>query len=205
MTGRAGSGADRRAQVEARLLAAAKRLLDRGAGFTELGVKLITDEAGVGRSSFYTHFRDKTELLLRLARTFEERSVRLVAAWQADDVAGLPGLVALYERLVALYREHAAVVTAVAEVSAYDARVRESWRAQVERAAEGARARLLRDQRAGLAPADLDAEAAGTLIVWGGSQAILHHLSAHGPDRDAAFAGELARIVWHGAFRRPAG
>jgi AcrR family transcriptional regulator len=202
---RAGGGADRRAEAQDRLLEATKRLLTNGASFTELGVQRITDAAGMSRSAFYTLFPDKTALLLRLTGDFQDQSAKLVTAWQSDDAAGLPALVSLYERLMALFREHASVWRALREAAAYDPAVRESRVAHVERLAAGARARLLRDQQAGLAPASMDVDAATTMVVWGGSEAMSRHLDTHTASRDAVFAGELARIVWYGAFRRPAG
>jgi hypothetical protein len=50
----------------------------------------------------------------------------------------------------------------------------------------------------------MDADAAITMVVWGGSEAMSRHLDTYDASRDAVFAGELARIVWYGAFRRPA-
>lgn len=205
VTARPATSRDRRSERANRLLDATRRLLDEGACFTELGVGRITAEAGVGRSSFYTHFRDKTDLLVRLAATFHDRSMEIVSSWQADDGMGLDALVVLYERVLALHRDQYAVVSAVAEVAAYDAEVRESWNAQLERLSTGARERLVRDQRAGLAPTGLDPDTAVTVIVWGGSHAIVRHVALHDASRDQVFAQELAHIVWYGAFRRPAG
>jgi hypothetical protein len=49
---------------------------------------------------------------------------------------------------------------------------------------------LLRDQRAGLASASIDADAAITMVVWGGSEAMSRHLDTYDASRDAVFAGE---------------
>jgi AcrR family transcriptional regulator len=201
---RPSGSADRRVEPQGRLLEATVRLLADGASFTELGMQRITDTAGMSRSAFYTVFPDKTALLLRLTEDFQSQSAKLVAAWQSDDVAGLAALVSLYEQLLALFRQHAVVWAALRKVAAYDPAVRQSRAAHVERLAAGARVRLLRDQQAGLAPASMDADAAITMVVWGGSEAMSRHLDTHDASRDAVFAGELARIVWYGAFRRPA-
>jgi AcrR family transcriptional regulator len=55
ITRRTRSGAERRAEVESRLLGATVRLLAGGESITELGVQRIAAEAGVARSSFYVH------------------------------------------------------------------------------------------------------------------------------------------------------
>jgi hypothetical protein len=43
------------------------------------------------------------------------------------------------------------------------------------------------------------------VIVVGGERAIFDHVTEGDPRDDAAFACELARIWWFGAYRRPAG
>jgi AcrR family transcriptional regulator len=121
---RPGGGADRPVEAQGRLLEATVRLLADGASFTELGVQRITDAAGMSRSAFYTVFPDKTALLLRLTENFQGQVTELVSAWQSDDVAGLAALVSLYERLLALFRQHAVVWAAWREVAAYDPAVR---------------------------------------------------------------------------------
>jgi hypothetical protein len=76
--------------------------------------------------------------------------------------------------------------------------------AQLGRFANGAAARLRQDQTRGLAPADLDPVAATRIIIAGGAQAIVRHITGDGGTGDEAFTRELALIVWYGVFRRPA-
>ena len=54
-------------------------------------------------------------------------------------------------------------------------------------------------------PADLAPVAATRVIVAGGARAIVQHITGDDGTGDEAFTRELALIVWHGAFRRPAG
>jgi hypothetical protein len=49
----------------------------------------------------------------------------------------------------------------------------------------------------------VDVISASRVIVVGGQRAIFDHIDAHDADQDATFAGELARIWWHGVYRRP--
>lgn len=198
------SNAERRAEVEARILEATVRLLARGERITELGVQRIAAEAGVARSSFYLHFPDKSALLVRLTEELRRKSYTLVSTWQRDESADtLDSLVTLYRGVVALYRESRALLAAITEASAYDPVVRRAWSAQLSRFAEGAIARLRQDQRRGLAPADLDPVAAVRVLVVGGAQAIVQHITDDDGTGDDAFTSELAKIVWYGAFRRP--
>jgi hypothetical protein len=56
---------------------ATDQLLRGGSRFTDLGVQRIAEAAGVGRSSFYFSFRDKTDLLIRLAGTLKQQVFNL--------------------------------------------------------------------------------------------------------------------------------
>ncbi|MDG4787414.1 TetR/AcrR family transcriptional regulator [Micromonospora sp. WMMD1102] len=194
---------DRRASVEAQVLAATERLLVEGASFTELGVQRIASAAGVARSTFYTHFRDKSELLMRLAGTMQSAGFDVASSWRPED--GVDALADAFHRIVGIYRRYAAVINAVNEVAAYDPAVREFWGAGLVRFLDNTVRLLAEEQRAGRAPADVDVPSAGRVIVAGGQAAIVDHVtsSGAGPDGDAAFARELASIWWYGVYRRP--
>ncbi|MBE1489415.1 TetR/AcrR family transcriptional regulator [Plantactinospora soyae] len=192
----------RRAFVETEILAATRRLLINGANFTELGVQQISTEAGVARSTFYSHFRDKTDLLLRLATTVVDRSFDIASAWEPSD--GLERLADGFRQVVGIYREHAVVLRAIAEVASYDATVRDFWYEGLSRFTDRTIAVLRDEQDSGRSPADLDLVSAGRVIVMGGKQAILDHITVGNSQHDAAFARELALIWWYGAYRRPA-
>ncbi len=115
----------RPASAEADILAATRRLLINGANFTELGVQQIATEAGVARSTFYAHFRDKVDLVLKLATEFVTASFDITSTWAPTD--GVDRLADGFLRVLGVYREHAAVVRAIAEVASYDATVRDFW------------------------------------------------------------------------------
>ncbi|MGI5150424.1 TetR/AcrR family transcriptional regulator [Plantactinospora sp. CA-294935] len=195
---------DRRASVEAQVLAATERLLVEGASFTELGVQRIAATAGVARSTFYTHFRDKSELLTRLAGTMQTAGFDIASAWRPED--GVDALADAFLRILGIHRRYAAVINAVNEVAAYDPAVREFWRGGLVRFLDNTVTIIGEEQRAGRAPADLDVLSASRVIVAGGETAIIDHVASSGGDAsgDASFARELALIWWHGVYRRPA-
>jgi AcrR family transcriptional regulator len=193
---------DRRASADADIAAATRRLLDGGARFTELGVQHISAEAGVARSTFYAHFKDKTALLMRLATDMVDSSFGIAGAWEPLE-DGPAGMAAAFQQVVGIYRAHATVVAAVTEVGMYDETVREFWRRVVAPFSDRTVDLLEREKAAGRAPADLDVVNATRVIVMGGEKAIIDHVLAGDPDQDATFARELALIWWHGAYRRP--
>lgn len=196
-------GADHRAAVEAQVLAAAERLLAGGANFTELGVKQIADEAGIARSTFYVHFRDKIDLLLRLAADTRRQVFEVGEDWR-PQAGGLPALIEGFETIIAVYRERGAVVAAVHETAGYDPVVRDFWESGLERFAERMRATLIEEQRAGRVAASLDPGTAARVMTWSGERVIAHHVAVRDPADDAELARELGLQRWYGVYARTA-
>jgi AcrR family transcriptional regulator len=202
-----GRNVDRRSVVEAQILAATEQLLREGENFTDLGVQRIAAVAGVARSSFYVSFRDKTELLIRLAGGLKQQIFDLAEDWRPTGPGGgLDGLTAVYVAMIAFYREHPQLLAAISEVAAYDSTVADFWTAQLDRFTD-LTARLLREeQAAGRTTADFDPAIVAQILTWDGDRVIARHIAdadhADGT-RDAAVAREIALIRWHGAYRRP--
>lgn len=203
ITRRRSGGADRRLTVEARILATAERLLSEGETFTELGVQRLAREAGVARSTFYTHFADKSQLLMRLAGSFSAESFEVAAAWEPGGPDAFEGLVETFRQIIAVYRRHAAVLAAITEVSAYDPMIRRFWHARVDQFAARTEELLIAEQRASRAPADLDPVIASRLIVVGGERFVADHVTSDDGSGDEKAARELAATWWYGVYRRP--
>jgi AcrR family transcriptional regulator len=183
-----------------------ERLPDSGESFSDISVQRITEEASVSRATFYAHFHSKSDVLVRLAD--ELRESLLTPARQWDPGAGQDGadrFAHFFEKVMTIHRAHQGVLTAVREAACYDPAVGDFYTADLEGFDEAVLGTLLAEQAAGSTAADLDAVAASRIIVWGGNQAIAHHIKVEDGSGDAVFAGELARIWWHGAYRRPAG
>jgi len=201
-TRRASAGADRRAVVEAQILAATERLLAAGESFTELGVQRLAAEAGVARSTFYLHFRDKTELLLKLTATLVGPALALIGA--APPEAGREGMVQAMDEVIRYYRERRHLLAAVLEVTAYDPGVRAMWEAELQLFTDQAAEWLRVEQAAGRTAPDLEPATASRVFVWGGIQVIANQVLTGDPAQDAAVAREIASLQWYGSFRRPA-
>ncbi|WP_440101625.1 TetR/AcrR family transcriptional regulator [Streptosporangium sp. H16] len=204
VTRRRKDGAERPAPAEAQLLAAVERLLKRGEVFTEISVRQIIEEAGLSRATFYAHFRDKSQLLIRLSDTLRGSLVELARKW--DPSAGEDGAARyakFFEEVIAIHRENFATLSALRELATYDPTVRDFYSADLEEFDEAVHKTLVDEQESGSTPADLDTVAASRVIVWGGAQAIARHISVDDGSGDVAFARELGKIWWHGAYRRP--
>lgn len=134
--------AERRREAEAVFLLAAEALLADGNPYAELSVEQISAAAGRSRTAFYLYFRDKRELLMRLteavAATLYDEADRW---WSGDD--GRRDLRTALADVLGTYREHADLLRAVVEASAYDEEVAEFWRALVGRFADATERRLV--------------------------------------------------------------
>ncbi|MFK3980595.1 TetR/AcrR family transcriptional regulator [Micromonospora sp. NPDC050397] len=202
-TRRAVHAAERRAEIQARILTAVETLLAGGERFTDLGVQRIIEEAGIANSTFYMHFRDKTEVLLRLTEKLKTTSYGKVTGWEPESADPFQTMVEILHDVIRMYREQAHLLRAVLEVAAYDEAVRDFWNDELERHLVLGRRFLETAQRDGTTSADVRIDTAVRVFVHGGIQAIAHHIATGDPADDAAVAREIAEIQWFGAFRRP--
>ncbi|MEV6182811.1 TetR/AcrR family transcriptional regulator [Streptomyces sp. NPDC052016] len=198
--------AARTAATRAQLLATLQRLLDSGEPFSEISVQRIIEEAGVSRATFYAHFHGKSDILVRLTDELRESLLELARQWApGPEEGGADRFARFFTEVITIHRAHQGVITAVREAASYDPAVSDFYTADLEGFDEAVLRTLRSEQAAGSTPADLDAVAASRIIVWGGAQAIAHHIAVDDGSGDAAFARELGRIWWYGAYRRPAG
>ncbi|WUH95277.1 TetR family transcriptional regulator [Streptomyces sp. NBC_00433] len=198
--------AARSAATRAQVLAALERLLDSGEAFSEISVAQILQEADVSRATFYAHFQSKSDVLVRLTGDLRESLLALAQQWDpAAEQDGADRFARLFGEMITFHRAHQGVLTAVREAASYDSAVSDFYTADLEGFDESVLRTLLSEQAAGSTAADLDPVSASRIIVWGGAQAMAHHIRVDDGSGDAAFAQELARIWWYGAYRRPTG
>jgi TetR/AcrR family transcriptional regulator, ethionamide resistance regulator len=147
----------KRQAVEAAVLRATDELLEEGHAFAELNVERIATRAGIGRTAFYFYFRDKRELLMRLTADVSEQLYTVASRWFVGDD---DELVSALREIGELYREHAALLRVIVEVSTYDDEVAEFWRGLVGRFVEATRTRIEAED------AQLPAAATAFALVW---------------------------------------
>ncbi|TDD62697.1 TetR/AcrR family transcriptional regulator [Kribbella antibiotica] len=194
--------------VETAVYTAVRTLLDSGAKYTEISVQKILAEADISRSTFYAHFRDKSELLARMGRSlnqrfFDEATADAATIWDAvESPDGLQSITELLAKGVARHREHFSVLAAISETAAYDAAVNDFYTSGLEAFEARVRADLEKRLGSALTDSKLNARISAQVIVWGGEQAIAHHISTEDESQDADFAAELAAIWWYGAYNR---
>ena len=197
--------AARSAATRAQVMRTLERLLDSGEAFSEISVQRILEEAGVSRATFYAHFDSKSHVLVRLTDELRESLLALARQWDPGaEEDGADRLTRFFEEVITIHRAHQGVLTAVREAATYDPAVGDFYTADLEGFDEAVRRTLRSEQAVGATAADVDVTAASRVIVRGGAQAIAHHIVVDDGSGDPALARELARIWWHGAYRRPA-
>lgn len=199
---RKSTGRTRRAVVESNVFSAVERLLAEGASYTELGVQQIADAAGIGRSTFYVHFVDKSDLLIRLTRAATEELFGAAEAWLGSFSAeeGYEALVVALSEVASQRRQRAGVIEALAEVAAYDRDVRMFWRERIERMAALFRDGIVAEQEAGRTSSDVNADHTATFLAWGVERTFVQHDSESDPQGDDPFAAAMARVIWLGIY-----
>lgn len=215
--------AARRDAVEDQVLAAVEQLLDDGHSFVELSVATIARAAGVARSTFYVHFADKTELLIRLASSTTADIFEAAHEWVDTAVITEPSepvsagqlraaresLDATCHRIVADYRSRRVVLAAVQAATGYDPAVADYWFHRIDAFVQHTTPRLVVAQKLGLVDPDVNVETLARMAAWSIERTVSQTVAHTGAASDHELAATLARGLWLMTFgsepRPPAG
>src|SRR6478609_9707733 len=119
----------KRAAVQGAVLKATEELLAEGASYADLNIERIANRAGISRTAFYFYFRDKRDLLMRLAGDVTELLYAQADIWfsgEGDDPE--QEIREALTRIAELYREHGVLIRAIVEVSTYEEDIATFWR-----------------------------------------------------------------------------
>lgn len=193
VTRRSATGRERREAVDQKVFDAVERLLGQGESYTALGVGRIADAAEIARSTFYVHFPDKTDLLLRLGTSATDEVFGPLNGWVRDGAPDCPRLEQTMLDMLRRFREHRMTLIAINEVAAYDREVAAYWRGRVE----GFARRLAERLRGDHPDVDQDWATTATWMAWGVERTVAMHVAtdAEGAD-DARVATGIARALW---------
>lgn len=168
-----------RQATEAALLAATIELLGEGLPYAELGIEQIVRRAGFSRPTFYTYFRDKRELVLRLGEILQAAVADAADPWLTSRSGQTRETLAA---VLTAYRAHRETVFAITEAATYDPEVQAFWRAFNERFATIATARILASDAG---PDEPHASARAYALVWMTERSMSEHLANPTRDEDA--------------------
>ncbi|MGH2983514.1 MAG: TetR/AcrR family transcriptional regulator [Solirubrobacterales bacterium] len=155
----------RRDQARARLLSSALALAEKGS-FRDLSVDEIARAAGLSRSAFYTHFRDKHDLLLAAVADATEELYRIADRWWQGSGPPADRVEQAIAGVVAVYAEQASLLRLATEVSGYDDDMRELWLGIVGHFIDATAQQIRSEQLDGLIPRALEARPTAEALVW---------------------------------------
>ncbi|MCW2993072.1 MAG: TetR/AcrR family transcriptional regulator [Conexibacter sp.] len=131
---REGPATAKRAQVQAEVLRATEQLLAGGSSYADLNVERIAKAAGISRTAFYFYFRDKRDLLMRLAGDVTELLYAQADIWFSGEGEDPEQEIReALTRIAELYREHGVLIRAIVEVSTYEEDIATFWRGLLQR------------------------------------------------------------------------
>jgi AcrR family transcriptional regulator len=160
---REGPPTAKRAQVQAEVLRATEALLAGGSSYADLNVEKIATAAGISRTAFYFYFRDKRDLLMRLAGDVTELLYAQADIWFSGDGTDPEREIReALTRIAELYREHGVLIRAIVEVSTYEEDIATFWRGLLQLFVDATARRV---EAEGKLPADA-AQATAFALTW---------------------------------------
>ena len=199
------SRADRRAELERRLLFATERLMEEeGLAFTELSVDRLATEAGISRATFYVYFEDKGHLLRLLARqVMDEISGAARQWWQVTDRRDPNDLRAAIRSIVQTYRKHSALMAAVVETASYDPAVAAEFDALIGEIRDATTQVIEWGQKSG-AVRPLPTNQVASALTWM-VERVCHQMVRSTPaDDDELIVEALTQVIWNSIYLEPA-
>jgi AcrR family transcriptional regulator len=163
--GKRSSRRERREKAREDVVASALRLAETGS-FRDLTVDEIARDAGLSRSAFYTHFRDKHDLLLGAIQEVADDLYEMSDRWWHGEGPPAERVRAAIQGVVDVYAERAPIMRIATEVSTYDDEVRAVWLRIAERFIEATADHIRTEQDRGLIPDRLDARSTGEALFW---------------------------------------
>ena len=195
------TSADRRDLLSRRLIAIVEPLIEAGDGYGELSVERIIRAAGISRSTFYSYFNDKADLLGAMAQHVVADVLDTGDSWW--NLPGDAGPDELREALrppIDAYRRHSTLLGAVVEAAANDGGAREQLNRLVGGAADALAKHIRECQRAGTAAPDLDPARTARWLIWMIERG-LYQLVSSADDREAKrLLDSLTELVWRGLY-----
>lgn len=183
----------KREAVQAAVMQATEELLAEGNAFQDLGIERIATRAGIGRTAFYFYFKDKRELLMRLAEDITNTLYTTAEGWFAGGEDPEAELRRAIKVIGDLYDEHGPLLRAIVEVSTYDLEAATYWRSLLGRFVVASEQRIAAEQAAGRGAPGSPAATAFAL-VWMTERAFYEQMVQDTPHTREELADALTAI-----------
>ena len=190
--------AQSRADLVHRLLPAVESLLAEGQSYTDVSVEDILERAGVPRSTFYYHFRDKGELLIAVSADAVEQIVGISNGLYVEGVhRSRTKFTGAVRRTMRAWSAHVPLMNALAELAAYNPAVKEQFLAGWRRAQQRVTDHIREGQAAGFVRQDLHPEYVAGWLTWMAERGIALLVWPAPEGQLDEISTALAATVWH--------
>jgi AcrR family transcriptional regulator len=115
----------RKPLIEERLLDAMEKMLEEGNSLGQITIDDLASRADIARSTFYTHFKDKGELVARLMGVVTKDIIDGAGLWfKNSEKANPEDLHEGIKGIVYAFKKHQAIVAAIQDLAPHDDNVR---------------------------------------------------------------------------------
>ena len=187
------------ANVEELLIGAMERLVAAGQSFTSVSVEELAREAGIARSTFYLHFRDKGELVQGLMQRVMTEVLDAMGVWLSQpQLASRADLRVAISGVVHAYQKHRAVMLAAVETAAYDPAVASIFYDKMNHMAQLTRLAVEGVARGKGATAPLPE--VSDILVWAHERCCHQLLGNKKPEQVERIIDALVHVSWHALY-----
>jgi AcrR family transcriptional regulator len=190
--------ARRRARVVKRLLTVVEALLVDEESYLDLKVERIIEQGEMARSTFYSYFDDKADLIIALAETAMREIIQgAQSIWELPGDATREQVAAAVRHTIETYLPHTRLMNAVIEVTTYDRRVRDRFNAAYAEAQRAAAQHIEAGQKAGFIRRDLHADEAAGWLTWMAERGMTQLVQHAGKPRLKRLEDTFTSILWY--------
>lgn len=190
---------DRRRELLERIRVVLLPLLEGGARYTELSVERIVQEASLSRTTFYVYFEGKGDLLVGLAEDAIQAVNDAAASWwELPPNAPRTDVYAAMRKVIGVYAANSSIMQAVAEVAAYDDRVRRSFAQSLDESRRSLRGHIKRGLEGGWVRRGIDVHRTADWLLWMSDRGFFQMVrpAANDPGELDRLAESLTTVVW---------
>lgn len=192
--------AEGRSGIHSLLVAAMEKLLAGGESFRSISVEALAREAGISRSSFYLHFKNKNELVAYSLQQVGEAITRAGGDWFAHpETVRRSDLDTAVRGIVGAYEQHRAIMQAAIETAASDPAIDASYRDTLRRLMQMNRSTLRRAASGHLMQANVTQEVSDVLLLM--MERCSYQLRLiDAPAQRERIIQALGHVVWNSLF-----
>ncbi|WP_372787848.1 TetR/AcrR family transcriptional regulator [Paraconexibacter sp.] len=200
-TGRRVDREQRRVELALQILRATDHLTEDDASFPSVGVERLASAAGIGRSTFYLYFQDKTELLEVCFGPIGAELHEATARWTAIDTAPTSDQMRdVLGGMAAVWRSHATELSVIFDATSYDPIIREVVEAATAVSVTQLTKHIRAGQREGWVVPDVPPRETATWLIWMGQRGGHQLLRLEDEELLAQFVDGYRDVVWRSLY-----